>query len=525
MGSSQGHPLIALTAAVDAAHNVNYRRCIFVTGNSPVYQVTAPFSSVADYDLADLFENCLFVGPSNASVVNCLTSSAGNFRPGGVRMIGCSRVAGGNATVTSPLMTTPNNWSTDIPNIGLRCLDDCGPGTSWTAGGTTKMAIFEDGTITQQPNSNVLAGSLSKLDGSYATLLHFGQDLVLPTRLNPRRLGEPQSGSPVLGFCPFSDVQVKVPVTSADDATVGTITWTSPASAISFFEKAGEAYATAVSLPATTGISHYLLMTNFGFSIPTDATILGIRVESNKKQSGGTIAWNSVKLVKTGVISGTDRATDDAASWTTLDTQGVHGSSSQLWGLTWTPADINASTFGVAMSVKNTGGSIQTASIDGIRIVVYYRRDEAHAPTDITGLPRPAGSSSTNLACGCYERHNSAILSTVTYDVAPAGWEIDGKGDQELLIPVYSGIARTISIRCQFNSAYGGTTYPSATVVQNGEIGVAAQSVSATVAALNSWQTLTLSAITPSATGVLKLRLQSFDSSGGGKAFFDTVSG
>jgi hypothetical protein len=48
----------------------------------------------------------------------------------------------------------------------------------------------------------------------------------------------------------------------------------------------------------------------------------------------------------------------------------TYGSNTSLWGLTLTPADINASTFGLAFSAKS--GNTTRAYIDYVAIKVYY---------------------------------------------------------------------------------------------------------------------------------------------------------
>lgn len=58
---------------------------------------------------------------------------------------------------------------------------------------------------------------------------------------------------------------------------------------------------------------------------------------------------SSVKIVKGGSISGTDKST--GAAIPVNDTYVSYGGSSDLWGLSWTPADINAIDFGAAFSV------------------------------------------------------------------------------------------------------------------------------------------------------------------------------
>lgn len=117
-------------------------------------------------------------------------------------------------------------------------------------------------------------------------------------------------------------------------------------------------------------ISHWLRATTFGFSIPGEATIDGIKVEIEKKSNIYGIEDYSVKIVKGGTESGTDKGLP--ALWETTDTYVTYGGSTDKWGLTWTPANINATNFGVSISALNAGESLITAYVDHIRITVYY---------------------------------------------------------------------------------------------------------------------------------------------------------
>jgi hypothetical protein len=163
------------------------------------------------------------------------------------------------------------------------------------------------------------------------------------------------------------------PATLVDDTTVGTRAWTNPTNAVS----SNNTYATvAGDGSGDTLQSHYLKATNFGFSIPGGATISGIVVEVEAKDDGlATNKINLVRLVKGGAIQPQSQAADSPAALTTTDTYKVYGSSSQLWGQTWTDADINASTFGVVVAAQLDflgSGVVSTASIDHIRITIYY---------------------------------------------------------------------------------------------------------------------------------------------------------
>jgi hypothetical protein len=157
--------------------------------------------------------------------------------------------------------------------------------------------------------------------------------------------------------------------TAADDATVGTNPWNNTQNVPGASDGL---YATAGST-ASTGTTHYLKATNFGFNIPTGATISGIKVFISKGSFGsGLVVDNHVYLVKAGVIQAVDRAS--ATPWGPTIGGFPYGGQTDLWGGTWTPADINNSGFGVALSASWTFGGLSTviAGIDYVEIVIYY---------------------------------------------------------------------------------------------------------------------------------------------------------
>jgi hypothetical protein len=174
-----------------------------------------------------------------------------------------------------------------------------------------------------------------------------------------------------LAGVPTTFAAVTTPVRNAGTGTnvtgVGTVAWTSPGNVISD----NNSYATvAVSGGA---ISNYLQATNFGFSIPTEATITGITVTIGRFESatgtGTDVRDNVVQLIKGGVVTGTNLAVT-GTDWPTTETALAYGGTTNLWGNTLTPADINASNFGVALAV--TSSNSRTASVDYMQIQVTY---------------------------------------------------------------------------------------------------------------------------------------------------------
>ncbi|MEW6470506.1 MAG: T9SS type A sorting domain-containing protein [Bacteroidota bacterium] len=116
----------------------------------------------------------------------------------------------------------------------------------------------------------------------------------------------------------------------------------------------------------------YLTLSNFGFAVPNGSTVQGIEVMIERRGEGGNIKDKSVRLLKGGVLAGSDLA--DGSSWTSNDNAQYYGGSTNLWGTTWTASDLSSSSFGLALSVQksSSGGGPKIAYIDQMRITIYY---------------------------------------------------------------------------------------------------------------------------------------------------------
>jgi len=178
----------------------------------------------------------------------------------------------------------------------------------------------------------------------------------------------------LLGFWLYqvsaSDTGALSPGTMADDDTVGTVAWVNPDNA----KVSNDVYATfTFPIDAT---SHYLKATNFGFSIPSGATINGILVEIERiVPTGGTGQVNDseIKIVKSdGTIGDTNKST--GATWSATESYISFGGSSDLWGEEWEAEDINDSDFGVVLSATISNQFVASyGRVDHIRITVYFQ--------------------------------------------------------------------------------------------------------------------------------------------------------
>ncbi|NLH78488.1 MAG: hypothetical protein GX465_15765 [Acidobacteria bacterium] len=148
------------------------------------------------------------------------------------------------------------------------------------------------------------------------------------------------------------------------------------------------AYATALiaSGDATTWI---LQATNFGFAIPTGATINGVAVSVERRaisSTGSYVVDHTIKLYKGGVLSGDNKA-DTTTKWPTSDGSVSYGGAADLFGITLTADDVNAADFGVGLKSRlvRSGKGLTYAYVDHITITVTYT-EGGGAPASV---PRP----------------------------------------------------------------------------------------------------------------------------------------
>jgi hypothetical protein len=121
-----------------------------------------------------------------------------------------------------------------------------------------------------------------------------------------------------------------------------------------------------------------LVARGFGFNIPSTATILGIEVLINRGMTesdpSSNIRDNAITLVKAFVSQPTNRA-DLSEAWPVGPTSvKTYGGASDLWGNTWTPAEINSNGFGVGIVAERFQfqGGDRSARVDDIRVNIYY---------------------------------------------------------------------------------------------------------------------------------------------------------
>jgi len=395
-------------------------------------------------------------------------------------------------------------------------LHECATGFQAASGNSGAVLEEYNLNTATTARSNVLGGASDVVGITTSRRLASGQDLVDGRRARP--VYSPLPGSPVLGWGKNA-ISAGGPSAAAEDASIGTVAWSSPTRALQL----DTVRATAVAVPASTGISRYLVLTGFNLSgIDSGDTILGVRVEVMASgAASSSIRFNAVRLVKGGVISGDDRAADNAGSLTTSDAMFGFGAHNSLWGLTLTRDDVVASNFGVAISMKNIHATVATdARIDFVKLSVTFTQDAYEVNYDGQWYARPAGGQVLP-AVGAYECAGTMTADAAVYRTAGPSGKLTGPGYQDFDVPVDAGAVELI-VWARKTAGYAGDD-PRMTVLNSRALSVVEPSYTLNAyadGADGAWQELTIP-LTAGRAGVLRVRLQSEATSAASVVNFD----
>ncbi len=143
----------------------------------------------------------------------------------------------------------------------------------------------------------------------------------------------------------------------------------------------GDATITATSYDAPD-ISQILVCSNFGvFITESPVTIDGITVEIGRNNVAGAASDNRVQLAKGTTFAslvGTNKA-NTTLDWPATTTLASYGGVADLWGATWTDAELEASSFAVFLSVQADAANTDIG-VDYVVVYVDYTVPSAPGP-------------------------------------------------------------------------------------------------------------------------------------------------
>lgn len=171
----------------------------------------------------------------------------------------------------------------------------------------------------------------------------------------------------------------------------GSINWSNPLSAL--LNDGNRTTSTALLLGDDTD---YLEFTGFNINIPVGMIITGIEVTVVKNGTNGlsySVTDREVRIIKGGVITGNNLAV--GGKWPSSDQTFTYGNSTETWGTTWTPADVNANNFGIAISAHLGGLLLSTARVNAVSVNVSY--DNAPLPVTMISFDAKEINGQVNL--------------------------------------------------------------------------------------------------------------------------------
>jgi len=152
----------------------------------------------------------------------------------------------------------------------------------------------------------------------------------------------------------------------------GSVPWSNP----DYATGANDGFVANAQCDSAT--SEWLRLRSFGFSIPSGATIDGIRLNVLRRSHFLDVYDQEIRLIKGGVAVGDDKS-DTLTAWPIGDDfeYGQYGDGfDDLWGETWESSDINSSGFGIVLAVERRDSGEGWASVDNVFLVVYYHFEE-----------------------------------------------------------------------------------------------------------------------------------------------------
>lgn len=112
----------------------------------------------------------------------------------------------------------------------------------------------------------------------------------------------------------------------------------------------------------------WLVGNDFGFTFSVGDFIEGIEVAVGRFCATGTATDTNLQLQKGSTFVGNDAST--GATWSSSEAEFVVGGPTDLWGTTWSVAELNSSGFGFGLAAHGT--PTYTMEVDYIKITVYY---------------------------------------------------------------------------------------------------------------------------------------------------------
>lgn len=119
--------------------------------------------------------------------------------------------------------------------------------------------------------------------------------------------------------------------------------------------------------------SRYLTCYNFGFNIPANAVIEGVTIDVfGLPDANGAVRDCTIALRRDNLNNLWGNNMAGNSPWNVNSPQHTYGAQDDLWGLAWTPADVNSVDFGTYIKLQNTSNQFHSVNVDAVFITVTY---------------------------------------------------------------------------------------------------------------------------------------------------------
>ena len=211
-------------------------------------------------------------------------------------------------------------------------------------------------------------------------------------------------------FAEGTATSVAFPGTTAN-AGSGDISWSGHANVAA----SDGSYETAV-FTAITEETDLLRLSNFGLSIPSTAVITGVGVQIEAKSSVASRAARFEVRISKDIGTDPSYPLDVLTQiFTTSDVKYSLAGEGYLGGVFLSPADVNASGFGIDVKAVSTSTLGYTLSVDAVSIIVYYKEVTGDIIEEIIGI----GDRAYRLKEGTFAISYSGA-NPVTFSFKPA---------------------------------------------------------------------------------------------------------
>jgi len=210
--------------------------------------------------------------------------------------------------------------------------------------------------------------------------------------------------------------------------------------------------------PAQACYTDILRLSGFSFGVPSNATIRGIEVTITRRQSGTVNRVDQLVRINVGGSNSTNKA-DTSTYWPKSYTAKTYGGSTDLWGLSPTPSNIN--TLYLDISAKNNYSRAgATFYVDCVGVNVYYTvPTSGTASYTLSGSAIGVGNNLGTLTVSC-----SIPQGSISYTVKKNGSVVKSgslsSGTNNIDLTSISVSASSDSFDFIFGITSGGTSKP-----------------------------------------------------------------